>query len=102
MLIYLFDKYLIGELMGETLVRFEDAQEHIIEKLTALGIFKTRSEAIRAGILELGRFYGVFKNVKELEDELAVRKMSKISKELKTGRRRLLTEKEVKRKYALK
>jgi len=88
--------------MAANLVRFEDAQELIIDKLTSLGIFKTRSEAIRAGILELGKSYGVFKNARELEDELAVRKMSKISKELKTGKRKLLTEDEVKRKYALK
>lgn len=88
--------------MADTLVRFEDAQELIIEKLTSLGIFKTKSEAIRAGILELGKAYGVFKTARELEDELAVRKMSKMSKELKTGRRGLLTEEQVKRKYALK
>jgi len=102
MFIYLFDTILIGVFVGDTLVRFEDAQEVIIEKLTSLGIFKTKSEAIRAGILELGKSYGVFKNAKELEDNLAARKLSKISKELKTGKRRLLTEESVKKKHALK
>ena len=88
--------------MAEALVRFEGAQEFVLEKLTALGIFKTRSEAIRAGILSLGREYGVFRNARELEDELAVRKMSKISKELKGGKLKLLSEANVRKKYGFK
>ncbi len=85
--------------MGETLVRFEGAQEIILDKLVETGIFKTKSEVIRAGILELGKDYGVFKNVKEIEDQLALRKMKKISEEIKKGKRKVLTEKQIKKKY---
>ena len=35
--------------MGHTLVRLEGAQELIVERLTKLGVFKNKSEVIRAG-----------------------------------------------------
>lgn len=88
--------------MSETLVRLEGAQEIILNRLTSLGLFKTRSEIIRAGILGLGKEYHVFKNIKELEDELAARKMKKLSEEIKQGKRKVFTEKQVKEKYGFK
>ena len=88
--------------MGETLVRLEGSQEVIVDKLTKSGLYKTRSEVIRAGIMELGKHYKVFKNFKEIEDELAVRKMEKIWKEVKEGKRKVFTEEEVKKKYGFK
>lgn len=88
--------------MGETLVRFQGAQEVILDKLTELGIYKTRSEAIRAGILELGKEFKVFKNAQELEDELVARKMLKIDNEIKQGKRKIISEKEVAKKYGFK
>ncbi len=88
--------------MAEALVRFEGAQELIIEKLTKLGIFKTRSEVIRAGILELGKEYNIFNCAKDIEDELAVRKMKQISEEAKTGKRKVFSEEQIKKKYNFK
>ena len=88
--------------MGETLVRFEGAQELIMDKLVEAGIYKTRSEAIRAGIIELGKEYEVFKSIQDLEDALAVRKMKKIDEEIKQGKRKVFSEKEVKKKYGFK
>ncbi len=88
--------------MGETLVRFEGVQEVILDRLTELGVFKTRSEAIRAGLLELGKEYKVFESIADLEDELAARKMAKISREIKKGKRKVFTEAQVKKKYGFK
>jgi Arc/MetJ-type ribon-helix-helix transcriptional regulator len=88
--------------MGETLVRFDGAQELIIEKLTSLGIFKTRSEAIRAGVIRLGKEYNVFSDVQKLEDELAFRKAKQVSDEIDAGKRKVWTEKQVKKKYGFK
>jgi Arc/MetJ-type ribon-helix-helix transcriptional regulator len=88
--------------VGETLVRFEGAQELIIERLVGLGLFKTKSEVIRAGILELGKEYKVIGEIKEIEDELAVKKMQKISNEINEGKRKVFTEEEVKKKYGFK
>ena len=88
--------------MGDLLIRIQPAQEIILEKLTKLGIFKTRSEAIRAGIMGLGKEYGVFKNAQEIEDELVISKMKKLSEETKQGKRKLFTLEEVQKKYNLK
>ena len=88
--------------MGETLVRFEGVQEIILDKLTELGVFKTRSEAIRAGLLGLGKEYKVFESIADLEDELAARKMAKISGEIKKGKKKVFTEAQVKKKYGFK
>ena len=88
--------------MGETLLRLKPAQELILDKLLEVGIFKTRSEAIRAGILGLGKEYGVFKSVKELEDALVANKMQKISGEIKQGKRKLFSRGQVKKKYGFR
>jgi len=88
--------------VGEILVRFDGAQEVILNKLTELGIFKTKSEAIRAGLLGLGKEYKVFESIADLEDELAVRKMAKIGKEVKKGKRKVFSEAQVKKKYGFK
>ncbi|MBN1941191.1 MAG: hypothetical protein JW772_03340 [Candidatus Diapherotrites archaeon] len=88
--------------MGETLVRLGPAQELVVEKLTKAGVFKTRSEVIRAGILELGKEFNVFKNFQELEDELAFRKAKQVSDEIDAGKRKVFTEEEVKKKYGFK
>jgi Arc/MetJ-type ribon-helix-helix transcriptional regulator len=85
--------------MGETLVRLEGAQELIVEKMTESGMYKNKSEVIRAGLLELGRKHRVFKDFKELEDELALRKMIKIDNEIKQGKRKVWTEEQVKKKH---
>lgn len=88
--------------MAQTMIRLEAPQEMVVEKLTKTGIYKTRSEVIRAGVMELGRQYKVFKNFKEIEDQLAVRKMQKISEEIKRGKRKVWSEAEVKKKYGSK
>ena len=88
--------------MGDILIRMQPAQELVLDKLTRTGIFKTRSEAIRAGIMGLSKEYNLFKSAQEIEDELVVKKMIKISNEIKEGKRRTFTEEEVKKKYGFK
>ncbi len=88
--------------MGQTLVRLDGAQELIVKRLTKSGIFKTKSEVIRAGILALGKELKAFKDLQELEDELAVLKMQKISEEIKQGKRKAYTLEEVEKKYGFK
>ena len=68
----------------ETVVRLEGVVELILERLVELGYFKTRSEAIRAGVMGLGKEYRLM-DPQKIEDELAVRKiqsmMAKSAKE---------------------
>jgi len=69
--------------LSETLVRLEGAPEIILEKLTGLGVFKTKTEAIRAAILDLGKDYKVFNSLQEIEQELVARKLQMEEKEMK-------------------
>ncbi len=59
----------------ETVAKFSGISEYVLEKLVIMGYFQTRTEALRAGILELGKEYRLLDNPKELEDELAVGKI---------------------------
>ena len=43
----------------ELLVRLKGAPEEVLESLVEEGFFSTKSEAIRAGILELGKEYNL-------------------------------------------
>lgn len=80
-------------------MRLEPVQDLVIEKLTKTGIFKTKAEVIRAGIIELGKEYGIISEIKQIEDELALKKLQKISAKIKSGSIKLLTEEDVRKKY---
>ncbi len=88
--------------VGQTLVRLDGAQELIVKRLTKSGVFKTKSEVIRAGILALGKEFKAFKDLQELEDTLAALKGMKIMAEIKAGKRRAYTQEEVDKKYGFK
>ncbi len=88
--------------MVDLLIRTQPAQDLILDKLTKMGIFKTRSEAIRAGIMGLNKEYNLFKNAQDIEDELVVKKMLKIQEEDKRGKRNYVTLREFQKKHGLK
>jgi Arc/MetJ-type ribon-helix-helix transcriptional regulator len=85
--------------MARTLVDLQGPQELILEKALELGLYKTKAEAVRGAINELGREYKIFKDAQGLEDELVARKMIQIDKEIKQGKRKVFSEDEVKKKY---
>jgi len=91
--------YILGDLMARTLVDLQGPQELILEKALELGLYKTKAEAVRGAINELGREYKIFKDAQGLEDELVARKMIQIDKEIKQGKRKVFSEDEVKKKY---
>ncbi len=85
--------------MGDILIHLDGAVEATLKRLVEAGFFKTKAEAVRAGILELGREYRVVKSKEELMDELAVAKMQKLDMEQKSGKRKALNEEEVRKSY---
>lgn len=87
--------------MADVLVHLEGAVEKTLQRLVSTGFFKTKSEAIRAGILELGKDYQIIKSREEIMDELAVEKMQRMNAEIRGGRRKALSEEEVARKYGV-
>ena len=88
--------------MARTLIDLQGPQELIIEKALELGLYKTKAEAIRGAINDLGREYKIFKDAQGLEDELVARKMKQIDNEIKQGKRKVFSEEEVKKKYGFK
>ena len=78
--------------MAKTLVDLQNPQELIKEKALELGLCKTKAEAVRAAINELGKEHKIFKDAQALEDELVARKMLQEEREIKTGKRKVLRE----------
>jgi Arc/MetJ-type ribon-helix-helix transcriptional regulator len=77
--------------------------ETVLKALIAKGYFRTKAEAVRAGILALGEKYGFdTNNPKELELNLVALKIKQQEEENKRLGRRPYTEAEVKKKYGLK
>jgi hypothetical protein len=81
---------IIGDMMYTT-IKFEGVIDKILEKAVESGLAKTKVEALRISVLELERRYDLLKT----EDKFAVKKMRQIDKEIKSGKRKVLSEKEV-------
>ncbi len=83
----------------QTLVKLEGVPEEVLEVLVKRGYFKTRTEAIRAGILTLGKEYSLINTPKDLEMELVALKLKKEEEEMKRKGEKFLTEDEALGKY---
>ena len=83
----------------ETVVRLEGAVEQILKKLVRAGYYKTKAEAIRAGILELGREYSL---VGRGQAALVAKRIEEMKAEVKAGRKRLISIDEVAKKEGVK
>lgn len=84
----------------ETVVRLSGLPEVGLERLVDLGIFSNKSDALRAGILELIQKYKVI-DQQTILDELAVRKMERITQEIKEGKRELVSLSDVLKKAGI-
>ncbi len=83
----------------EAVVRLDGAVAAALTRLVELGYFQTRSEAIRAGILHLSKEFQVLRSPQEVEDELVVQKMKRVEAEVKSGKIKMLSEKQALAKY---
>ncbi|MEM3556173.1 MAG: hypothetical protein QXF56_05625 [Candidatus Micrarchaeia archaeon] len=83
----------------ETVVRLEGAVEKVLERLVKEGYYKTKAEAIRAGILELGREYAL---IGGREASLVSRRIAEMDAEVKAGRKKLIPISEVAKKAGVK
>lgn len=73
----------------QSLVRFDGVVEQTLNRLIKEGYYKTKAEALRAGILELADHYGLLPNQKYV-DRLVSAKMDRIDAEIKSGKRKLV------------
>ena len=81
----------------ETVSKFDGVSAIVLKKLVEMGYYKTKSDAIRAGILELGKEFEML-DPKELEAELVIRKVEKIDQEIGAGKRKTVSFDEVLKK----
>ncbi len=81
----------------EMLVRMDGAVELILKRLLDLGYYKTKSEAIRAGILRLGREH----EISGREARLVARKIRRLDEEAKKSGTKMIPFEKVLKKYGL-
>ncbi|VVB65710.1 Uncharacterised protein [Candidatus Gugararchaeum adminiculabundum] len=86
----------------ETLIKLEGVPEEVLLLLLEEGYFKTKTEAIRAGLLGLGKEYNLLKSPEELEERLVAMKVKRLEEETKAGKGKVLSEEEVRKKYGFK
>ena len=70
------------------LIRVEGVVESVLEKLVEDGYYKTKNEAVRAGILELGREYAL---IGGREARSVSRKIRKMERQVKQGRKKFVS-----------
>lgn len=83
----------------ETLVKLSGVSETVLTKLVKQGYYKTKTEAIRAGIMELGKEYDLIPSHRKKELEMVAEKMIRQDAEMKRKGLKYLTHDEVKKKY---
>lgn len=86
----------------QALVKLSGVPEDMLEKLVKKGYFKTKTEAIRAGLLELGQKYELLGAKKDIEMELVALKIKSEAEELRRHGISNIPEGEVKAKYGFK
>ncbi len=74
----------------QSVVRFEGVVDKLLTQMIKQGYYKTKTEALRAGVLELADRYGLLPHQRHA-DEMASRKMDKIDAEIKAGKRKLIS-----------
>lgn len=80
-----------------TTLAINGAPEIILEKAVKLGVAKSRTDAIRLGILSLNKEYSL---VKDIEMELVAKKIAQEKETLKANNQNYLNKKEALKKYS--
>ena len=85
--------------MGEFVVRLKGKQEQIMDDLIKEGYFNTKSEAIRAGLLEL--YHKYFDGVTREEVELINKAREYEMKDIRSGKVKTIPLEKLEKKYGL-
>jgi len=77
-------------------VQFKGIMEDILEEAERRGIAKTKTEALRLGVLELNnRYHLLERRVEELEDLQDVKELEEMRSAVRKGKARLISEKKM-------
>ncbi len=80
----------------KTTIEVTGFPELVLERAVELGIARSKTDALRIGILELN---DKFKLVQNVEDELVAKKVQKIEEEIASGKRKTESLEQVFKKY---
>ena len=83
----------------QTIVRLEGMVEKMLEKLVEEKYYSNKSEAIRAGILELAHRWDISL---ENESELVVNRVMKMEAEIKSGKKKIVPFEQVAKEAGVK
>lgn len=88
--------------MGDMMIlnmKLEGFPEEILNEMVHKGIASNKTEAIRLMILDYNKQYGIKKMDEYLEDQAIIKKIKTMEKEVKEGKRKVLNEEDVLKKY---
>lgn len=74
--------------MKSTMLQYDNAVEAAVERLIAMGIFKSKADIFRVGAIELAAKYGAVKTQEEILDEMMLRDAQGAYKKAKAGKGR--------------
>lgn len=80
-------------------LKLEGYPEDVINQMISNGIATNKTEAIRLAIMDYNEHHKIKRFSEEELDELAVKKMQQIDKEIEEGKRRVLKMKDILKKY---
>jgi len=77
-------------------VQFKGLMEEILEEAKRRGIAKTKTEALRLGVLELNNRYHLLEHrAEEIEDMQDTKELEEMRSAVKKGRAKLISEKKM-------
>ena len=80
----------------KTTISITGFPEMVLQRAVDLGIARSKTDAIRIGVLELNEHYRL---VEDREAYLVIKKMQKLDEETRAGKRKTLSEEDVLKKY---
>ena len=75
--------------MKSTMLQYEGSVEDAVDRLIQLGVFKTKSDVFRAGVMELADKYGLVKSKEEVIEEMMYKDALPELRKLKAGKAKL-------------
>ncbi len=80
-------------------MKLEGLPEEILEEMVHKGIASNKTEAIRLALLHYNEHFGIRVMKQYLEDQSVIKKITAMEKEVKEGKRKVLSEEDVLKKY---
>jgi len=82
-----------------TTIEIKGLPELILEKAVSTGIARSKTDALKVGILIMNDKYRLVDNVKEIDDPKLIAAFKRKEKDMKANKQKYITHEEVMKKY---